>query len=783
MEKGGCMVRRIQGITIEIDGSTTGLTQALSDVDSASRRTTGELRQIDRALQFNPGNVELLAQQQELLAEQVQTTTTRLNVLRQAQAQVQAQFDSGQIDAEQYRRFNRELIVTENQLENLQNRLNESLSANVDESSLRRFGGALRDLGTEAQNVGREIGTALGGAATAATAGIAGLVLGTEDLNNDLARLRTNASVAGVGLEEAEGAFERLFAISGEADSSVEAVSQLLASGFQGEELSGVLDNVASAAIRFSDTLNVEGISDGLQETLTNGSEAAGQFAELLTRSNVDVDAFNETLGGLSTQAERNTFALQTLNDIGLTETLDTFRELNPEVAASREAQANLQTALSDLSLILTPLITLVTDLATRFVEFATANPQLVTGFAIVSAAITALAGAFAFFSPLVSALASLFPVLATVIGGISAPIAIAVLAIGGIVAALVAAYSQSETFRDGVATVFGAIRDFVVEAFGRVSDFVTERIQLIKDFWDENGSQIQQAFENVFNAVQTVIEAVFPVIQSIIEGVIDAIRNVIDGGLNFILGIIKTFSSVLTGDWQGAWDGVKQILSGAVEALFGLIQLSFAGRIIGIIRKFADDAINFFRNLGSGARSQFDEIVSSATSRFEAVRDAILRPIERARDGVKGIIDSIKGFFTGLDLRLPEIRLPKLPRVRVNGEFSLNPPRVPSFEFYAKGGIMTRPTAFGINPNTGSTMVGGEVPGMSEAVLPLNAETLGTIGRAIANQMGGNNTPSTIVVQSVLDGRIIAETITPFVSQNQQSTTNLRAASRGVNL
>jgi len=48
---------------------------------------------------------------------------------------------------------------------------------------------------------------------------------------------------------------------------------------------------------------------------------------------------------------------------------------------------------------------------------------------------------------------------------------------------------------------------------------------------------------------------------------------------------------------------------------------------------------------------------------------------------------------------------------------------------------------------------------------------------------MGGNNTPSTIVVQSVLDGRIIAETITPFVSQNQQSTTNLRAASRGVNL
>jgi len=777
------MARRIEGISVEFNADVSPLNEALSSVDSQTRNTARELRQIDRALQFNPGNVELIAQQQEILAEQVTNTTTRLNVLRQAQAEVQAQFDRGDIDADQYRRFNRELIVTESQLENLQNRLEESLSVNIDETSIRRFRQSLEGLGDAARDVGREIGTALGGAATAATAGLGALAVGTQELNGDLARLRTNADVAGVGLGEAEAAFQRLFQVSGEADSSVEAVSQLLAAGFQGEQLTGVLDEISGAAIRFSDTLNVEGLSDGLQETLALG-EASGQFAELLDRSGVSLDAFEQGLAGASTESGKLQFVIDTLNNRGLSDTAERFAELNPEVQASAEANANLQLALANLGLILTPLITTVQELATRFIEFATANPELVTGFALVSAAITALAGAFALFSPLVSSLVGLFPALVTVIGSISAPIVIAVLAIGTIVAALVAAYSQSETFRDGVANVFGAIRDFVVEAFGRVSDFVTERIQVIKDFWDENGTQIQQAFENVFNAVQTVIQTVFPVIQSIIEGVIDAIKNVIDGGLNFVLGIIKTFSSVLTGDWRGAWEGVKQILSGAVEALFGLIQLSFAGRIIKIIQKFAGDAINFITNLGSGLRGQFDNIVSSATSRFEAVRDAILKPIERARDGVKGIIDSIKGFFTGLDLRLPEIKLPRLPRVRVNGEFSLNPPRVPSFEFYAKGGIMTRPTAFGINPNTGSTMVGGEVPGTSEAILPLNAQTLGTIGRAIADQMsGGNNTPSTIVVQSVLDGRVIAETITPFVSQNQQSSTNLRAMSRGVNL
>ena len=143
--------KAIKGITIEIDGNTGPLQDALKDVDKQTRQTTSELREIDRALKFNPGNVELITQQQELLAQQVNTTTTRLNTLRQAQAQVQQQFDSGDLGEEAYRAFQRELIATESQLSNYQNRIEES------RQNQERLANSTRDLSTFFEATGTEI--------------------------------------------------------------------------------------------------------------------------------------------------------------------------------------------------------------------------------------------------------------------------------------------------------------------------------------------------------------------------------------------------------------------------------------------------------------------------------------------------------------------------------------------------------------------------------------------------------------------------------------------------
>lgn len=155
--------------------------------------------------------------------------------------------------------------------------------------------------------------------------------------------------------------------------------------------------------------------------------------------------------------------------------------------------------------------------------------------------------------------------------------------------------------------------------------------------------------------------------------------------------------------------------------------------------------------------------------------------PIKKAKELIEGAINAIKGFFSGLKLEFPKIKMPKLPRFKLNGEFSLMPPSVPkiSIDWFAKGGIMTRPTAFGLNGNR--LMVGGEAG--PEAILPLNEKTLGEIGRAITKTMGNNNVPTQIVVQSILDGRIIAETITPFILGKQQDLATISAKIRGVEL
>ncbi|HIE8455432.1 TPA: tape measure protein [Bacillus cereus] len=117
------MAGRIKGITIEIGGETTGLQSALKDVNKRSSELSKELKDIERLLKFNPGNVEALAQKQQLLTQQIENTTKKLDSLKSAQQQVQAQFESGAISEEQYRAFRREIEFTEGQLNGFKNSL------------------------------------------------------------------------------------------------------------------------------------------------------------------------------------------------------------------------------------------------------------------------------------------------------------------------------------------------------------------------------------------------------------------------------------------------------------------------------------------------------------------------------------------------------------------------------------------------------------------------------------------------------------------------------------
>ena len=115
------MAGNIKGITVEIGGEVTGLQKALSSVNKDTRSLQAELSGVNRLLKFDPNNVQLLAQKQELLNKTIENTKTKLDALKQAQSEVQKLFESGEIGADEYRKFQRELAATEQSLQKAEN--------------------------------------------------------------------------------------------------------------------------------------------------------------------------------------------------------------------------------------------------------------------------------------------------------------------------------------------------------------------------------------------------------------------------------------------------------------------------------------------------------------------------------------------------------------------------------------------------------------------------------------------------------------------------------------
>lgn len=112
--------------------------------------------------------------------------------------------------------------------------------------------------------------------------------------------------------------------------------------------------------------------------------------------------------------------------------------------------------------------------------------------------------------------------------------------------------------------------------------------------------------------------------------------------------------------------------------------------------------------------------------------------PIEKARDIIKGIVDKIKGFFSGLKISLPHI---KLPHFSIKGSFSLAPPSVPhlSIDWYKKA--MDKPmllngaTIFG---QRGNTLLGGGEAG-PEVIMGL--DTLQSMAEGSNQNLAGQMT------------------------------------------
>jgi hypothetical protein len=640
---------RIKGITVEIGGDTQGLSKALKDVNSTTFSLQRELKDVQRLLKFDPTNTELLAQQQQILGQQVESTEEKLHRLRIAEAQVQAQFERGDIGADQYRAFQRELQSTEGFLTNLRRRIDDLDDSNAPEQAADEIDKIEREAGqaTEAlKKMGRAMGTAgkgLAAGAAAGAAGIGGLVVGTQDLNKDLAKLRFNAFNEGFDVSKVEEGFKKIAAVSQETDSAVETLGQLMQTGFDQEQLSQAIDHVNGAAIKFADTLNTEGIADGIQETFATG-KAVGMFGELLERSGVNLDTFNAGLATATANGTQTDFMLQTMADLGLAGAAEGFNKMNAELVAQQEAQINLQMALAELGILLTPLATIVTNLLTKIAEWSIENINLVSSFDSIAAGIVALlptlfGSGLQMITTIVQAIVENLPLI------ISTGMQILMQLITGIIQMLPQLIAQIQQLLPMVMLILQQNLPLIISAGVQLLiALINGIIQMLPQLIDMALQLIVLVSTELLKHLPQIIDAGVKLIIALVKGLIKALPD-IDQALETIIlaivdaleGVDKKLLKIGKDIIQGLIDGITK-KAGEVAKAAGDIANGIAKKIGGILK------------LGSPSKV----LISMGEDTGEGMEIGLKRSIgaisQAASSMGASIVDSLTGFLGGGD-------------------------------------------------------------------------------------------------------------------------------------
>ena len=523
---------RVRGITVEIGGDTTKLDKALAGTNKQLTYTQKSLKDVERLLKLDPGNAELLAQKQRLLAQAADGTAQKLDILRQAAqnadealqrgqayqekyqplkaeldsvtasmkglkasaADMQSKLEGGEISTEQYDAFaqkledtrkryqqlqkavkdldqefsgarmdrsqydalQRELAATQRELKDLEKQSEESTSA------LKKMGDAAGDVSDKAGNI-KDTFAPVTASIVGLTTAAAATVPATEEFRADLSMLDNNARQAGVSIEATRKAFSDFNTISGETDSSIEAVSNLLQAGFTESNLQIAVEGLSNAAASFPDTLKIESLADSLQETLATG-EATGQFAELLDRVGYGAETFSKNLGFCTTELDKQRLALSVLVNGPLEGAYQGWLQNNQGLAKNREASLELQITLAELAEQIQPFMTQLTEMATSFLSWFNGldagTKRAIVGIAAVLAAISPVAGAVETVSGVLSKLDGISNGLGLRMGIVTASIGTLV-----ILATQVAAAWDDMTGAEKVITILGLVAAAAVTA------------------------------------------------------------------------------------------------------------------------------------------------------------------------------------------------------------------------------------------------------------------------------------------------------------------------------
>ena len=316
------MAETIRGISVVISADTTKLGKALEDVNKKGKEIQGELRQVERLLRFDPSNTTLLAQKQQLLAQQIENTSEKLNRLKSVQQQVNEQFQRGEISEGQYRAFQREVEKTEGQLRSLQNRLEETNGAinkhttawGKLQEKLTTVGNNLRDVGQRMQSIGQSMAASFG-AATAAIGGALGFaVKKSMDFEAQIDRVGAVAGATPAEIKKLEQAALDLGASTSKSATEVAQGMEIMATmGYNTNQILAAMPGIIAAAEASGEDMAL--VADTVSAALNSfGLEAseASRVADVLAQ------AANDSAAGIQDMQYTFKYAAPVAKSLGI---------------------------------------------------------------------------------------------------------------------------------------------------------------------------------------------------------------------------------------------------------------------------------------------------------------------------------------------------------------------------------------------------------------------------------------------------------------------------------
>ena len=702
------MAKKISGITIAIGADTTGVTNGLKDIGKQSNSVNSELRDVERLLKLNPSNVELVAQKQQLLSKQVELTTKKLDGLKGAQTDVERQFKSGDIGEEQYRAFQREVVATEGRLDHYKQSLKDVESSSGEAGNATKgLGGKFDELGGSVEDVGEAVKGGVLMEAADQLSQIGDKIVEIGDKAKDFAletdesygKLYATTNLSGQALEDLKGVAQDVFK-SGVTDSIDEATeaTAIMKQGFKD------LDDTSLAKLTSQVMALSKRTGTDVQENVTGTTQLMNAFG-LDSQKAFDLVAdgyknglnssgdFMDTLNEYAPLFQQAGFSAQDMLSImknGLSN-----GAMNTDKVA--DAVKELQIRLGDGSF--------EANMGTFSEATQNSFKQWQEGKATVADVAQSIQKDLNKMSPedkqkALSALSSQFEDLGTKAGGSLFNIGKEFDNVNGKLDEATQKTSSQEWQ--------GALNEMQAALLPIGTDILNALLPVLQIL-----GELAQWFSNLPGPIKTFVESFGGIL-----AIVTLLAPVVGG-------IVALF--VLFGSTVGI---VMAVIVAVIAVIAGIIT---AIKNWGAITDWFSDKWDGLKQWWSDFWGQFSSPVDGA---FKWLEQSIKTISAFMFGSFDDKVNAIKNLFKFLKLKFPKIEIPHIPMPHFSFSGTFNPlkgklPKI-GVDWFAKGGILTKPTVFGQNGN--SLMVGGEAG--KEAVAPLS-DLMGYVEKAVANQIG----------------------------------------------